>query len=367
MELVEAGDWQNVGDGILNSAGPKEFVAIVGAPRCGTTLIARLLQAHPAICFAKVKEPHFFSRLDLTDLSDEALREAVKADYLDRYFHHCSKEHRIIAEGSVSYLYAPEQMRAILTLWPDARFIVAVRDPMQMLPSLHQRLLYQGDESVRDFSRAWELRHKRALGRNIPRTCIDARMLQYEEIARLGKHVSAFINTVSPERCFIAVYDDLAADPRALHEEILAFLDLPAEGDVDFYPRRARKGFKLGWLQRLLKRPPVATRSVLAGTKYRRRVKPASSNPPSAFARQIIRLRKHLLRWNRAEAPEPNITQQVRREICESLKADISQLSELVGRDLRHWLDGSGLPQTARRTSETIPPELSEQGKREVA
>ena len=34
------------------------FVFIVGAPRCGTTTMARWLQAHPQVLFPFVKEPH---------------------------------------------------------------------------------------------------------------------------------------------------------------------------------------------------------------------------------------------------------------------------------------------------------------------
>ena len=64
----------------------------------------------------------------------------------------------MLVEGSTTYLYAAEQLEPILRLWPDARFIIALRDPMEMIPSLHQRLFFQGDESVRDFDRAWRLR-----------------------------------------------------------------------------------------------------------------------------------------------------------------------------------------------------------------
>ena len=51
------------------------FLFIVGAPRCGTTTMARWLQAHPQILFPFVKEPHFFCQHDLRGLEDEELRE----------------------------------------------------------------------------------------------------------------------------------------------------------------------------------------------------------------------------------------------------------------------------------------------------
>src|SRR5206468_2923428 len=105
-------------------------------------------------------------------------------------------------------LYAPERMEPILRLWPDARFVIAVRDPMEMLPSLHLRLLYNGDEVEPGFEQAWSLVSERRQGRQVPRTCIEPRFLEYDRIARLGLSVERFIATVGRERCFISVFDD---------------------------------------------------------------------------------------------------------------------------------------------------------------
>ena len=133
------------------------FACIVGAPRCGTTTLSRLLASHPQVSFSAVKEPHFFSRIELDGMSDEELRDFVAGHYLARYFPGVEPSAKVMAEGSVSYLYAPDHMRAVLRLWPDAKFIIAARDPLQLIPSLHQRLLYQGDEVVKDLESAWRM------------------------------------------------------------------------------------------------------------------------------------------------------------------------------------------------------------------
>src|SRR5690349_1915683 len=125
--------------------GSNRMIFIVGAPRSGTTSLSTWLKDHPHICFSYVKEPHFFSQFDLRTHGNSALRQRVERDYLDRYFPERGTG-ALLAEGSVSYLYVPEQMEPILRLWPDARFIIAVRDPMALLPSLHLRMLYNGDE-----------------------------------------------------------------------------------------------------------------------------------------------------------------------------------------------------------------------------
>ena len=154
---------------------------IVGAPRCGTTTLSALLKQHPSVCFSRPKEPHFFSRHDLRGLDEREL-EAAASRYVERFFDPRPGA-RMLAEASPTYLYLPEQMEPILRIWPEARFIITVRNPVDMLPSLHARLLVTGDEVIRDFAKAWAMTGERAAGRQIPRSCIEPRWLRYDEAA----------------------------------------------------------------------------------------------------------------------------------------------------------------------------------------
>ena len=112
---------QNTSSFLRVGGWPKQqFACIVGAPRCGTTTLARLLENHPSVSFSNVKEPHFFSRVDLNGLDDDALGEVVAAQYLGRYFPKIDPRSSLMAEASVSYLYAPERLLPLVRLWPDA-------------------------------------------------------------------------------------------------------------------------------------------------------------------------------------------------------------------------------------------------------
>jgi hypothetical protein len=320
---------------------PQPFACIAGAPRCGTTTLSRMLQSHPQISFSNVKEPHFFSMIDLHGKSDEELRDFVAGHYLERYFPEVNPDAKIIAEGSVSYLYAPEHMQAILRLWPDAKFIISARDPLKLIPSLHQRLLYQGDEIETDLDRAWHLIEERRLGRKVPRSCLDARQLFYDEAARFGKHVGRFFEIVGRERCHVILFDDLQADPEKVHADLIAFLGLDPAPMPEGKPHRAARGFRIGWLQRLLKRPPVA-RTILAGQHFRKRVADAPQREPSWISRQVMDARLALLRWNRTPAPKPIVSSELAGEIRDTLRDDTLEFSRLIGRDLSHWLGGIG-------------------------
>lgn len=313
------------------------LAVIVGAPRCGTTSLADFLRRHPAVTFSTPKEPHYFAIHDLTGLDDAALQATVEGGYLGRYFPDDWRSAEWLAEGSVSYLYGPERMAPLLRLWPGARFIIGVRDPMKLLPSLHQRYLVTGDEQVQDFAEAWRLIPERAAGRHIPASCLDPRLLRYDEAGRLGEHVQRFFAVVGRERCHVVVHDDLIDDPARVHAELLAFLNLPHDGRTNFRPQRAAAGVRWPWLQRLLKRPPVAT-SVLAGDKFRTRVAAQPKRTPSAAIRWLQDRRKALLRWNRAPAPPVVVPVAVQEEMRAEFRDDVALLCRLLDRDLSHWL-----------------------------
>lgn len=329
--------------GLTGSLGPswptQRFACIVGAPRCGTTTLARLLESHPDVSFSSVKEPHYFALFDLNDLGDEELKKTIANEYLGRFFANVDPASTVMAEGSVSYLYAPERLLPLLRLWPDAKFIIALRDPLEQLPSFHQRLLYQGDENVTDFEQAWRLIDERRAGRKIPGSCLDPRQLQYDEVARFGKHVGHFFDVIGRDRCHVVLFDDLKADPEKAYHAMLAFLDLPPAPLPEDWNPRPRRGYKIAWLQRLLKRPPFA-KSILAGEQFRKRVVAKPNKKPSKLAGAVMKARKSLLEWNRAPPPRVQLRPAFVREIRETLQDDVIKLSHLLGRDLSHWLRG---------------------------
>jgi hypothetical protein len=322
------------------------LVCIAGAPRCGTTSLAEFMRAHPDICFSRIKEPHFFSRFDLSKLSDEALRSTVTHSYLERFFRRTGQE-VVLAEGSVSYFYAAERMRPLLRLWPDAKFIVMLRDPLTLLPSLHRRLLYLGDETVTDFAQAWRLNGDRAAGRKIPRTCLDPRMLRYDEVGRLGKHLSEFLKVVGRNRCLVILHEDFAADPAAVYRRVQQFVGVCPIEPPEQRIHRASAGYRIGWLQRLLYRPPIVTRAILRRTPKQDAVLSVRDRNSSRIERLARRIRRQLVRWNRVPAPPTVVPADIRREISELLADDIELLSALIGRNLDHWVDGALSARTA--------------------
>lgn len=101
----------------------RRHMFIIGAQRSGTTLLAQGLDLHPGIDFAKPirPEPKYLLQPD-AEISAE--------DYEARYFKGLPDD-VLRAEKSTSYIEYPEVARRISRLFPGARCIALLRDPVE--------------------------------------------------------------------------------------------------------------------------------------------------------------------------------------------------------------------------------------------
>lgn len=295
---------------------------LVGAPRCGTTFLAKLLAHHPNVCFSKPKESHFFVR-DARDLPPERWHEQV----LRRYFGHVAPEHSILIEGSPLQLRDPEAIRRLLRFDPEARFVVALRSPIDMVHSLHTRLVFLLDEDEHDFERAWSLQPERARGERIPARCRDREALQYRAMASLGHQLARLIDEVGRERVHVVVFDDLVADAGKTYLDLLAFLELPDDGRRRFRPRNENRRYRSALIQRWLMNPPAW---VVAWLEARQR----KGKPRPEWLRS---LRRQLKQWNTLPEPRTPLSPTMFETLRGELEGEICALEARLGRDLSHW------------------------------
>jgi hypothetical protein len=299
---------------------------LVGAPRCGTTAMSRALEANPQICFSVPKETHYFSK---THLESPA---CVQTEYVDRFFFHRLPSHRAMGEGSVSYLYSEAAIDQILQLNPDARFLVMVRNPLEMVPSFHRLMLFFLEEDVEDFAEAWALQERRLRGERLPRTNTDRLVLQYREIGSLGKYIDRLQQQSSKEQVQVLVYDDFRRDPIPVYRQALRFLGVDDDGRTEMPVRMTTRYYRSQRLHRLLYKPPVRFGGLPAMVKLRAR--DARRGHKSA----LRRLHKRLVRWNTVNRPPQPLDPGMRRVLIESFAGDVAHLGQLLGRDLSRWL-----------------------------
>jgi hypothetical protein len=326
---------------------------IIGAPRCGTTSLCSFLRKHPRICFSRPKETHYFSKL-----APAFGLENIENHYLRRCFSsYDPARHLAVGEGSVEYVYSLEVIETILSFNPSARFIVMARDPMEMLPSYHARMLFILQEDEPSFARAWELQEARARGEHVPRYCIDPELLRYRDVARYAALLRRLYTVVESERCLVLLFDDFRRDPRAVYERCLAFLGVPSDGRTEFRQRQPSRRYRYAWVQRIVY-PPIGNAIRLAAEIERRatrRGRPSTPRRGSARKSWIKRLRKRLKAWNTiVAAPEP-LPPQLRAAIRDNYADDVADLGHILHRDLSHWLRLSDDPSEPESDSATAP------------
>jgi hypothetical protein len=293
---------------------------IVGAPRCGTTAISKALSRNPRISFSKPKEPHFFLEPRPGVSPDELRRQ-----YLSRYHRDLNPEHQAYGDGSVSYIYEPDAIRRVLEFDPRAKFIVLVRDPVEMMRSYHSRMVFQLDEDEVDFARAWELQESRAAGHNLPKRCREPMLLQYGFLGKLGMHLERLFEVAGRERCLVIVHDDFRDDPRAVYLRALEFMGVDDDGQVKFKRTRATSSFRSPWLQQFVMNPPPWMFRLITISNSR-------------MLKRLKGLRKRIKTWNSSNAePRQVFTDEMRARLREYFAEDVDKLSGLLSRDLSHW------------------------------
>lgn len=206
----------------------KPNLFIVGAPKCGTTALSEYLKTHPDIYVLKEKETHYFC----FDFNKRYPRPSSMQEYLNRFRKGRGK--KIIVDASPWYLYSNVAIKKAYDFNPEAKFIAMVRNPCEMVPSLHQQLLNNYDEDQNDLLSAWELQERRQQGINIPARCREPKLLQYSEICKIGLQIQSFFEIVPPNKRMVIVFDDFKLDANTVYKKVLSFIDLEDDGRIDF-------------------------------------------------------------------------------------------------------------------------------------
>jgi hypothetical protein len=292
---------------------------IVGAPKCGTTALYRYLRLHPHIYMPAKKEPHFFAQ-------DLGAYPAIKT--MDQYaalFAGAEARHTRVGEASVYYLRSTLAIPNIRAFNPEARLIAMFRNPVEMVHSFHSQLLYWSEESVTDFEAAWRLQDRRRRRLDLPSGLRGEFLLQYEEMARLGSQAERLLATFPACQVKLILYDDFAASPRRVYDEVIAFLDLPHDQRAEFPRINDNKRARVGWLRNMIRKPSPALRGAYREVKAR-----VGRERLDAIRQRVL---KRLTVNERREPLSPAF----RAELAEVFRDEVALLGRILGRDLSHW------------------------------
>lgn len=284
---------------------------ILGAPKCGTTSLAAWLAEHSKIYMSPLKEPHFFN-------TDE-IREIATLDAYEGLFRHATTDHIAVGEASVWYLASTAAVANIEAYDPQSRYIVLLRNPIDMAPSLHEQVVFAGVEPITDFAQAWALQHERRAGRSLPSVMRQPKRLIYADACRLGDQLQRLYRTVPRHRVLILMLDDLNADSAGAYARVLSFLDVPHDGRTSFPVHNAAKTRAM----------PGVAKTVMAA---------------SHLFKSALGIHRQFGIFSRIDEAtsvrreRESLPPALRQEIADHFADDIARLGALIERDLSHWL-----------------------------
>ncbi len=285
---------------------------IVGAPRCGTTSLFSAMCLHPDVFGCPVKEPNHFA----TDrnarphviasavrrgvlLTEDAPARAVLPrvattpgfDTYLRLFDGWAGEHAV-GEASTSYLLSRTAAREIARRRPDARIIVALRQPVQRTQSEY-------------------LMHTQ-LGRTVRGTGVgdaadngpdDMDTISFSTIVEASLYapqIERYLQVFDREQLLFLRFEDLARAPADALRQVFRHVGIDPDVDVRItlshqnqsrpvrFPVLNRLLFKSGFRDAILHGLPRPVRRLFARHYYAAR--PAASLPamPADLLRQDI-------------------------------------------------------------------------------
>ena len=283
---------------------------IIGAPKCGTTSLASWLSEHPEIYFSPTKEPHYFNT--------DHRRFLNSLQGYEQLFAGATAQHRAVGEASVWYMYSVTAVTNILDYANEAKFVVMLRNPIEMAPSLHEELVFTGREDVKDFAEAWRLQDVRRNGQKLPPMVWEPKYVQYGDLCSLGLQLDRVFQLVPKDRVKVILLEEMAVDPSGVYRSVLEFLGVNDDQRTRFAVHNVAKRRRWGGLLRLAWLS-VTVKSILG-------------------IESGIGLWKLIDRWNCVDRKRNLVDPGMRAVLREYFKPDIERLQTLIGRDLRHWL-----------------------------
>lgn len=324
---------------------------IIGAPKCGTSAMAAYLNVHPNVFLCAPKEPFYFSTdypqlQSLHDITDQK-------KYLD-LFATATDQHSVICEGSTNYLASEVAIENVLAFNPEAKFLVMLRNPVDVVHAFHSELLFSYIEDQPCFEKAWALQEARSNGLSIPPQCIAPKFLQYREVAAYAGQLKRFFALVPAQNRKVILFDDFAKDNAGSFADTLEFLDLKPFERESFERVNASHDHRFPGFSKLILDPPTPLKPVVQSLRFAAR----------KFKGGWVDQAKHLFRKPTRRTP---LSPAFEQHLCEVFKQEVADTSALLNRDLTHWTRPTGPQQTHAQiaahsrpsTDEITPPEDS--------
>ncbi len=271
----------------------------VGAQKCASTWLHRVLAEHPEVAVPEIKEVDFFS-----------YRYDHGLQWYERGLARGRPGARARGEISPSYFADPAVPERIARYVPDARILLSLRDPVERALSNHRH-------EVRVGHLQGDLSFEAGLANNP----------MYVEQGLYATHLRRWLKYFGRERILVVLMDDIAADPLAVCRAVYRFLGVddrhaPAGMSQRFNPSYASRSTALASVK-----DAVYTATRLPGL---RRVWNGAAQ---------VGLRSLYRRINRVPSDDviPAARPETLAQLGRRFAPEVRELEDLIGRSLESW------------------------------
>lgn len=235
-----------------------DFV-IVGQPKSGTTALAQFLAEHPDVCMSVPKEPGYFAT-DLIAESD-AYHEGKqkyfsvrsKGDF-NKLFQH-SRPGQVCGEASTIYLYSQSAAENIYQHNPEAKIIIMLRNPIDMVHALHMQYVNTTFEDEQDFESALAKETERKQGKQLPKRARCPSLLFYSERVKYAEHIQRFFDYFPQDQILILISEEFRNNNAAQFKKVAELLGVDAQFQPNFSTVHGSKSPRSQSIHKLLHFP----------------------------------------------------------------------------------------------------------------
>lgn len=295
----------------------------IGAPRCGSTWLATILDEHPEVAVSRPKEPDFFvQRMDVFYPYANP-RYLADWDWYRSCFAHARRGAKLGDFSINLFNNVHSAPQAIRRHFPEARFLLVLRDPVK-----------------RTYSHWWYHYGMHRHWGGLPESFADA--IHHHGLvwrSRYGAQLAHWLRFFDPDRFHVVLDQDLRDDPARVARQAYRFIKVdeafrPPSLDVRINASKSRRG--------------------LYGAAFRMatRIRDAGLGTLVDAAKRLP-VERVLDRLDVKRAPPPAMDPEVAAELRRILHPDIELLERLIRRDLTAWKTGAldeGGPRRGRTT-----------------
>jgi hypothetical protein len=292
----------------------KPDVFIVGGPKCGTTSLYTYLKQHPDIFMSEIKEPQYFA----ADTLRYQRRIQTLPEYMDCFA--AAKGEERIGEASTAYLGSRGAARELKKFNPNARIIVMLRNPIDVMYSLHSERLFSNMEHIRDFGHAINSTETRTW-RTGPFRKQPVIRMGYREVSRFSEQLQRYFEVFGRESVHVIIYEDLKMHCEAVYDRVLNFLNVRPYSQPSI-KLNANKRARSQYLQAFLDHPPRWIHGAMR------------SLVPDKIRPSLVR---GFYKANVVTEPRPPMDECLRKRLQKEYEQEVVQLSAVLQRDLTAW------------------------------